>query len=231
MHIGILQTGLVPRRLGLRHGQYPTMFARLLDRRGLTFEKFAVVNGALPDCVNACAGWLITGSAAGVYEDHAWIPPLEEFIRSAHRASVPIAGICFGHQIMAQALGGRAEKHSGGWSAGHVTYRMRGGREIVLNALHQDQVTVCPPGAEVTASSEFCPIAALDYGGKAFSLQPHPEFSDAFMRDLLNFRKGEAIPDETVEKAFTTLGGGTDSQLIADQLSDFFQRSAGRRAA
>jgi GMP synthase-like glutamine amidotransferase len=233
MKIGILQTGLVPGEIGQSHGQYPSMFARLFEGHGLSFENFAVVEGVFPPDINHCAGWLITGSAAGVYEDHAWIAPLERFIRAAYSERIPLAGICFGHQIMAQALGGRAEKFSRGWGVGHHTYQMKDGGEIVLNAMHQDQVTICPPDAEVFAANDFCRFAGLAYRGNAISWQAHPEFTDAYLADLLEFRKGKSIPVPVAESAIATLGTGTQpgSLQVANQLAAFFRRAADQRAA
>ncbi len=114
MRIGILQTGLAPENLSPAMGDYPDMFARLLDGQGFTFQTWRVVEGEFPADVHAADGWLITGSRHGVYEDHPWIAPLEQFIRDAYAAHVPLVGICFGHQIVAQAMGGRVERFAGG---------------------------------------------------------------------------------------------------------------------
>jgi GMP synthase-like glutamine amidotransferase len=75
-----------------------------------------------PKDIHDCDGWLITGSRFGAYEDHPFIPPLEDFIRAAYAAHVPVVGICFGHQIIAQAMGGKVEKYAGGWSVGPTEY-------------------------------------------------------------------------------------------------------------
>ncbi|MGB7286566.1 MAG: type 1 glutamine amidotransferase, partial [Salaquimonas sp.] len=184
MKIGILQTGHVPEPLLQKHGAYPSMFERLFMGSGFAFETFVVVDGDFPESVHDCDGWLITGSAHGAYEDHAFIPPLEDFIRASYKAEVPIAGICFGHQIMAQALGGKVEKFSGGWGVGHTTYEMQDKKRAIL-AMHQDQVVEKPTDAAVIASTEFCKNAGLAYRGKAISFQPHPEFTPEFMRDLI----------------------------------------------
>ncbi len=110
MQIGILQTGMAPDVLAPTMGDYPGMFARLLDGNGFSFRTYAVVKGEFPASATDCDGWLITGSRHGVYEDHPWIPPLEQLIRDAFASHVPVVGICFGHQIVAQAMGGKVEK-------------------------------------------------------------------------------------------------------------------------
>ena len=109
MLIGILQTGQAPDVLIEKSGDYPDMFERLLAGYGFAFRSFRVVDGEFPADVQACDGWLITGSRHGAYEDHAWIPPLEAFIRDAYAAHVPLVGICFGHQIIAQGRQDRTE--------------------------------------------------------------------------------------------------------------------------
>jgi GMP synthase-like glutamine amidotransferase len=225
MRIGILQTGRVPAELEGRHGQYPVMFARLFDGHGFSFETFMVIDNQFPASVHDCDGWLITGSAHGAYDDLPWIPKLEEFIRQAYREEVPVAGICFGHQIMAQALGGKVEKYSGGWGVGTMRYRMVDGREYALNAMHQDQVVKRPPESEVICSSDFCENAGLAYKGKAISFQPHPEFDDHFMDELLTLRAGKSMSHEHAEQGRASLGQGTDSPLVAAEIARFFRET------
>lgn len=230
MKIGILQTGHVPEPLMKRHGSYPSMFERLLDGNGFSFETFVVVDGNFPESVHSCDAWLITGSAHGAYEDHAFIPPLEDFIRASYAAGVPIAGICFGHQIMAQALGGKVEKYSGGWGVGHTHYKM-GEREHAVLAMHQDQVVEKPADAEVIASSEFCRNAGLAYKGKAISFQPHPEFTPEYMRDLIAFKAGKGLPEEQAKVAIEAVEDENDAADIARQLARFFLAARAEKAA
>ena len=122
MKIGILQTGLAPAELAAQSGEYPEMFADLLKGHGFDFASWAVVNGDFPSGPEAADGWLITGSRHGAYDDLPWIAPLEELIRGIVAQERPLVGICFGHQIMAQALGGKVEKFKGGWSVGPTQY-------------------------------------------------------------------------------------------------------------
>ncbi|MEZ5872887.1 MAG: gamma-glutamyl-gamma-aminobutyrate hydrolase family protein [Nitratireductor sp.] len=231
MKIGILQTGIVPDQLADKHGQYDLMFSRLLSGHGFEFENFAVVNNVFPKDVHDCDGWLVTGSRHGAYEPHPWIPPLEEFIRNAYAAGIPMVGICFGHQIMAQALGGKVEKFSGGWGVGPNSYVTADGKRIDLHAMHQDQVVVLPPEARVTASSEFCRNAALAYNGKAISYQPHPEFSPDYMRDLIEIRKGSVLPEKQADQALNALSGELDSPVVANEIAEFFKSGGKGKSA
>ncbi len=224
MKIGILQTGKVPDELYEKHGDYPSMFERLLADPDFEFATFAVVDGRFPEGPDACAGWVITGSKYGAYEDHAWIPPLEDFLRRVYAAGIPIVGICFGHQILAQALGGKVEKFDGGWSVGVEDYAIDGvGDDVQVVAWHQDQVTEPPEAAEVVGSSPFCRYAALAYGDRAWSIQPHPEFSGEFMADLIKAR-GSILPKAIAERGAASRDRATSSERVAEYIKAFLKR-------
>jgi GMP synthase-like glutamine amidotransferase len=228
MLIGILQTGHAPDALRPRHGNYPDLFARLLAGRGFTFRTWAVVDGAFPKGPRDAEGWLITGSRHGAYEDHPWIAPLERLIRDIHAARVPLVGICFGHQIVAQALGGKVAKHPGGWAVGRQEYDF-GGERVALNAWHQDQVVERPEGARVAASSPFCENAALLYGDRIYTVQAHPEFNRGFVADMIPKRGRGVVPDALLDAAEARLAEPTDDALLADRIARFFH--APREAA
>lgn len=224
MLIGILQTGHAPDALRPTHGDYPDLFERLLRGRGLTFRTFAVVDGELPRGPHEAEGWLITGSRHGAYEEHPWIPPLEALIRDIQAAGLPLVGICFGHQLVAQALGGKVERHPGGWSVGRAEYDWDG-ETVALNAWHQDQVTQAPAGAEVVATSPFCENAALVYGGDrpwAFTVQAHPEFRGPFVAEMIERRGRGVVPDPLLDAAKEAVGRPTDEDRVADRIARFF---------
>ena len=220
MQIGILQTGESPDALR-DQGDYPDFFETLLAGRGLTFRRFAVLRGAFPESVRTCDGWLITGSRFGVYEPHPWIPPLEDFIRAAHAAHVPVVGVCFGHQIIARAMGGRVEKFEGGWSVGPTEYDFDG-EKLTLNAWHQDQVVEKPEAARVVARTDFCANAALLYDDRMFSVQPHPEFSKEFIDGLIKVRGPGLVPDGVLAEAIRRIETPLDSPKLADRIARFF---------
>lgn len=229
MHIGILQTGHVADALIPDHGDYDTMFETFLSGRGFTFTNFAVVDDVFPDRPDQCDAWLLTGSKFGAYEGHPWIARLEDFIRAAHAADVPMAGICFGHQVIAQALGGRVEKFAGGWAAGRKEYAFEGLGTIALNAWHQDQVTAVPPGARVVGSNDFCANAALVYGDAILTVQPHPEIRNPYLEGLLDVRAPGVVPQDEIEAARAGIGKPLDDVRIADQIADFLIAAHARR--
>lgn len=223
MRIGILQTGDAPEDLRKTEGDYPDMFQRLLADRGFEFRTWRVMDLQFPTDEEQADGWLITGSRHGAYEDHAFIPPLEALIRDIHAAHVPLVGICFGHQIIAQALGGRVEKFAGGWSVGATDYRFED-EVLTLNAWHQDQVVEAPEGATVIAESDFCTNAALIYDDRILTVQAHPEFSDSFIDGLIRTRGEGVVPAPLLEQAAARMDQPKASARLADMIADFFQQ-------
>ncbi|WP_380058170.1 type 1 glutamine amidotransferase [Falsihalocynthiibacter sp. SS001] len=222
MKIGILQTGRSPEEIQGTYGDYDGFFVELLKERGFEFKNYPVLDGVFPSDPSDAEGWLITGSRFGVYEDHDWIPPLEDFLRATYAKGVPIVGICFGHQILAQALGGKIEKFDGGWSVGPQKYQSEVFGEQNIIAWHQDQVVERPADAEVIGSSDFCENAFLAYGNKALTVQPHPEFTAEFFADLLATR-GKNLPEEIRQEAMAKDSEGLTSLAFADQIEKFFK--------
>ena len=222
MQIGILETGHAPDVLRPELGDYSDLFERLLDGHGFAFRRYDAEAMVFPQNIDECDGWLITGSKHGAYEGHPFIAPLEKLIREIHAAKMPLVGVCFGHQIIAQALGGRVEKFAGGWSIGRQPYHFEG-REIALNAWHQDQVTALPPGAEVVASSEKCPNAAILYPGRAYTVQPHPEFRRNYVDSLIQHRAPGVVPQPLIEDAASKLEMPLDSADLGAQFARFFK--------
>jgi GMP synthase (glutamine-hydrolysing) len=228
MHIGILQTGHMAEAIKPETGDYPDLFARLLAPHGLTFSTWDVTAMAFPPGPDAAEGWLVTGSRHGAYEDHAWIPPLEAFLRKVVASQRPLIGVCFGHQIVAQALGGYVEKFEGGWSVGPTAYRFEDGETLTLNAWHQDQVIRPPQGARTIAQSDMCAHAAFAIGDRVLTIQPHPEFDDTVMAGLIEHRSAKAEP-ERVAQARAALGTPTDADRFAARMAAFLR--AGRHGA
>lgn len=223
MRIGILQCGQSPAQLKDDLGDYPDMFVRLLDGRGFDFRVWHVEAMEFPGSIDDADGWLLTGSRHGAYEDHDFIPPLEDFIRSAYAQGVPLVGICFGHQIIAQALGGKVIKHPDGWAVGAQDYDFDG-QPVTLNAWHQDQVVSLPEDAEVAGRNAFCQNAALIYGDRAYTVQAHPEFDDAFVQGLMDTRAKGVVPQDLLDAASRRMGDSKGASLLAGKIEAFFKQ-------
>jgi GMP synthase-like glutamine amidotransferase len=237
MKLTLIQTGDVPAPLQPQFGAYAPMFTTMFERVGLGFEYevVAVSEGApFPDPAGLEAV-LLPGSAAGVYDNHLpWMAPLRAFIREAYAAGTPMVGICFGHQIMADALGGDVRKSEKGWGLGRHSYTVKSrpgfmagaGDELAVACSHQDQVIAPPADAEVILASEFTPNAGLLYGnGAALSFQPHPEFDDAYTLALAELRRGRTA-DHVVDTAVASPATPSHSDDVARYIGDFLRRQA-----
>jgi len=224
MKVAILETGRPPGRLAAEFGDYPAMFADMLGP-GFELQNFDVTSGMLPPR-GAHHAYLITGSPAGAYEELPWIKPLMSFIRAANEAKM--VGVCFGHQIMAQALGGKVEKSTKGWGVGLQCYDvvrrepwMDDAAVIYEPASHQDQVVIQPPETEITIASDFTPFAGLAWTGRpAISFQFHPEFSPAFAKALIE-RRYDAVPDPA--SAIASLDEPNDNERVAGWIRRFLE--------
>ena len=224
MKIGILQCGHTPDEVYARHGDFSTLFEEMLAGHGFHFDTWNVVDMEFPAGSGDADGWLVTGSKHGAYEDHPFIPTLEDFIRQAHTNRKPMIGICFGHQIIAQALGGRVVKHPGGWAIGRHDYTFDDLGQVALNAWHQDQVVALPPDAVVTGSSPFCPNAAMRIGNHIKTVQAHPELTNPVVADYIAARRGTGdYPDQLMADAERNLALSNDASAVSDELANFLK--------
>ncbi|WOI57348.1 type 1 glutamine amidotransferase [Palleronia sp. LCG004] len=226
MHLGLLQCGPTDTALDIAHGGYPELYAALFGD-GFDWTTWRVFDGDLPDGPDAAEGWVVSGSRHGAYEAHDWIAPLEALIREIHASDLPLVGICFGHQIVAQALGGRVEKFEGGWSVGRRGYSIDG-QVRHLNAWHQDQVVAPPEGARIIASNDFTRYAGLAIGDRTLTLQPHPEFPSGYIESLIEARSDSGVPPEMLAQAREDLTLDIDNDAIGAWLADFMR--SGRSA-
>jgi GMP synthase-like glutamine amidotransferase len=227
MTLAILETGRPPGELEATFGDYPRMFGQML---GPDFEiaAYDIEAGHFPADPKAHDAYLITGSPAGVYDPLPWIADLLEFIRSARAAKM--VGICFGHQAMAEALGGHVEKSDKGWGTGLHRYSVvhvepwmdeKTQMMIAIPASHQDQVVVQPPNTDVVAKSDFTPYAGLAWTDRpAISFQFHPEFSPAFAKALIE-RRYDVVPYP--DAAIASLDAPNDNAVVGGWIRRFLK--------
>jgi len=230
MKLGILKTDAVRPEWVPEFGEYPDMFIALLGKLDptLAFVVYDVEQGQYPEEIDEVDAYLITGSKAGVYEDRPWIASLMEFVRELHRRRKKLVGICFGHQLVAQALGGRTEKFRGGWGVGVHTQRFtelppwhdQGEPEFDVLVSHQDQVVRVADGARVLAYSDFCRNAVCQVGDHILTFQGHPEFVPGYARELMEFRRN-TLGEETYRAGVASLARPSQSERIGRWIVNF----------
>lgn len=231
----VAETGQAPGNLPAQFGGYGQMMTTMLAplMPDTVFQTDRVFGGDPLSPPQPGAGLLITGSPAGVYDDDLWITALEQSVRDYIAAGCPVVGICFGHQLMTQALGGVVEKSPKGWGVGVHTYDAvgaewpwsEGPRRFSCAVSHQDQVISLPDGARRIAGSAFCPNGVISYAeGRALSFQMHPEFEPDFGLALLNART-DRIAEDAAQLARASYDVSSDRGSLARWIAQFLQES------
>ena len=233
MRICIFEAGLPPDQYIDVFGSYPAMTRTWLSGAfpEAAFSECSVVRGAaLPDSADAFDGYIITGSKHGVYEDLSWMQALKDFLLGTRAARKPVFGICFGHQIMAAAFGGKVRKSDKGWGIGAQEYSYEQDAGLTTGAsllFHQDQVETVPEGARIIGGNDFCPIGALEYDFPALSVQYPPEFGPAYVSELIRLYGGDRVPQDVADRAMASLeSSDVDNARVARRVADFFREHA-----
>ena len=232
MQIGILNTDTIKPEFATKYGQYPAMFKRMLQEvdPSILTKVYEVQLEEYPKDENECDAFLVTGSKVSAYEDLPWINKLKEFIQSLHANKKKIIGICFGHQLIAEALGGIVIKSNRGWHVGVDSVKVNDEAKIfgipndVFNLIynHQDEVHTLPENAKLLASSENCPIGMMSIDNHILSFQGHIEFKKNYAKDLLDMRKD--ILGETIYKtACNSLNKETDDLKVTGWILNFLK--------
>lgn len=232
--LGLLVTDPLNPELIAEHGDYPSMFRKLFAEASVTPDRLLAIDALadrLPETAIADA-YLVTGSAFSVYDKRPWIARLSDFLRRAINERRPVIGICFGHQLLAQALGGQVGAAAQGWQVGVKRYRLTAQRSWMQPALpsfqtlasHQDQVLSLPAGARLLADAADCPIAAFEMPPYALAIQGHPEFGRRYAAARLEQRRALLGP-ERHDAALASLTERTDSAVLAQWLCNFIEQA------
>jgi GMP synthase-like glutamine amidotransferase len=234
LRIGILQCDQVSDDLREEFGDYPKIFSDLLTkvRPDWCFSSYRVFADEIPAELDECDAYITTGSTSGVNEAYEWIVRLEQLVRNLAETTIPYVGICFGHQMLAKALGGKVEPTDSGWGVGIHTSTLselslgeiRLPPEIDLLVSHADQVVELPAGCEVVGHSEFCPVAWMRYGGTMLGIQGHPEFSKAYARALIE-RRREVIGEAVSDAGLRSLVGEPDTEAAFELIAQFIEQA------
>jgi GMP synthase-like glutamine amidotransferase len=213
-----------------RVGDYTELYPAAFGPVGIELEVYEVTRGEFPGRLDGCDGWITSGSRRSCYEDEPWIERLGVVARELHQERRPHVGICFGHQLIARALGGEVAAAPGGWGVGAQTFRVTEparwmvppAAEFTVLMSHRDQVTGLPAGARVLARADYCPVGAYRIDDHVFCLQGHPEFVPELSRLLLQGRRstiGETVADE----GLASLENRLDHDLIVEWIAEFFR--------
>lgn len=236
MKVGILNNCTPYEEEEFRQSEFES-FAQFLQQVPHEFElrEYRVTQGELPAEPAECDAYLLTGSPTGVYDEADWIAPLSDFVRQAYAGGQKMVGICFGHQLLAHALGGHAEKSDKGWGIGRREAAIVSQKPWMTPALdlsnlyfcHQDQVLSLPPAAELLGTNEFCPNMMFAIGDQVLATQAHPEFTDETMGKAVDYFRDKLPADFIDAAAATIVPNATDSQTLAHWIINFLRYKNG----
>ena len=231
MRLGILNACTPQDEIDFASEELPT-FTQFFDlvEHDLELVEYRITEGEFPDSAESCDAYLITGSPKGAYDNDPWIAQLADFIRDSHAQKAQMVGICFGHQILAHALGGRAEKSEKGWGMGAQPVAILAEKTWMTPSLpqgqfyfcHQDQVTALPDGAERLAGNAFCPNGMFMLGDNILGMQLHPEFTERIMGKAVDGLR-PIVDADVVDAAEATINRETNNEVIASWIVNFLE--------
>jgi len=234
MKLGILQCDDVRSSLQPDFGNYASMFEMLFQQvdEALELRFYLAIDGQLPQHIDECDAYVCSGSKWGANDGDPWIHQLEDFIRTLYAEGKGLVGICFGHQLIAKALGGEVETSPLGWGVGiahanvlaEQSWMQPQQGNIALVVCHQDQVCKLPLGTQVLMSNDFCPYSMFQVDSHFLGLQGHPEFSRLYSAVLMEQRR-DIIPADTINSAMASLNYQVDDKLITKWILAFLRQT------
>ena len=227
MKVGLLECDDVVGRFPEVKGGYREMFAALLP--DFQFRYYAAHRGQLPSSPGECDAWLSTGSKYSVYQKHGWIDELAAFIRGTENER-PYVGICFGHQMLAHAMGGEVAKAAQGWGVGVLGLKIVKAEswmepprtELRIQHMHQDQVRRLPENSVLLGSSDHCDVGMFRVGDGMLGIEGHPEFTVEYGAALIRARE-PLIGKPGAEKALKSLNRETDGPVVGRWIERFLR--------
>ena len=189
----------------------------------------SAVTGDLPE-PSSFDVYLITGGKYSVFENSDWQDRLFDFIRALHEQRILLVGICYGHQAIAHALGGKVSRSDKGWGIGLMPVNVVRGTswadpktDVMLHAMHQDQVTALPEDGVVFLASDFCPISGFTVQDHFLAIQQHPDFTPALNKNLITKRKDRI--GSRAEAGLASLDGRDDTETSVGWIAKFIKAS------
>jgi len=236
LKIGILSTCVGAEELYEKYASEDKQIANRLSnvRPDWCFETYRAYMGEFPDPIDACDGYVISGSPASVNARAEWVGGTLSCIRKFFSGGHPMLGICFGHQAIAKAFGGKVELAKNGWNLGSINVHFQGQapwmhprRNVMrMYAVHNEQVVSPPNGAEILGHTDTCPIASFRIGNHVFTTQHHPEMTVEFMTHVVDLMASELDP-EIISRAKASLEFQADNDFFAQWMASFLERRHG----
>ena len=228
--LGILVCDHINEKLQEQFISYPRMFDSLFSQIDGDFEVsyYFVIDNQFPENISECDAYMTSGSQFGANDDLPWIKNLIKFIQDLYHANKCFIGICFGHQLIAKALGGKVDKSNKGWGVGvhssqiinKPAWMTEGIDNVDLIVSHQDQISQLPDDSKILSRNDFCPFSMIQVGDSFIGLQGHPEFTHQYSDCLMEIRK-DRIPSDIISKGKLSLKMKTNSKEITQSLINF----------
>ncbi|MFI5399563.1 MAG: type 1 glutamine amidotransferase [SAR324 cluster bacterium] len=239
----ILKAGTAYRETREREGDFDRMFLRLLAEPGQVWDVHDVEHGHFPADPSVYDGFVITGSRASAYDERPWLRSLFELVRAGHARGQTLLGVCFGHQVLAQALGGDVRPNPRGWDVGvrelqltpdaaQVPGLAAAPHPLRVFELHVDAVTRLPPQAVTLAASSRTDREMIAFGPHTLGVQGHPEFEKEVIRVALAKLRGAGVLSEEEAAGNTaTLAAEPDREFLRAWLRGFLREGRHTHAA